>query len=50
MKKRYHLRSDGEVAEASIAERIGCLLVILASIILMIVGIHKVMHAVIKFF
>jgi hypothetical protein len=44
MKKRYHLRSDGEVAYASLAERIGCVVFILALSAIWIVGLIAVIR------
>jgi len=44
MKKRYHLRSGGEIAEASIAERIGCVVFILAICAIWIIGLIAVIR------
>lgn len=44
MKKRGHLRSDGEVAYASIPERIGCVVFILAIAAIWIIGLIAVIR------
>ena len=50
MKKRYHLRSDGEIAESSVLERSGCVVLLLASVLIAIIGIHKLMQVIVKIF
>ena len=50
MKKRYHLRSDGEIVFASIAERIGCAVFFLAIFAIWIVGLIKVIRMILKIF
>jgi len=50
MKKRHHLRSDGEVSRASILERIGCMVFILILITVGIIGFIQVIKMILKIF
>jgi len=44
MKKRHHLRSDGRVVFASILERAGCLIFLLALSAIWIIGLIAVIR------
>jgi len=44
MKKRRHLRNDGEVVFASVLERVGCLVVLLIISFIWIIGLIAVIR------
>lgn len=50
MKKRHHLRSDGEVVFASILERVGCLAAFLFFIFIGIIGLKEFIRMILKIF